>query len=389
MLHMHANIIKNYLPWGNENSMSMVRRRRTGAMAGLSAGLASAFRSYKTARNLKRKWDNRTISNKRRKLGSDSIQRGPSKTDIAGGAITTQHDIQRYYLKGRSGKGSKLSHRRKRKFTKKVRKAITGEHVVHFYQERHATTRPFGLYGSTWAISPNQGVIGSNNTMDMMLWECGSYNATSYPGQGINQIATEFLNKLDTRWNGTDIAMPNNKLSRVLITHSSLQVSVFEAQGVAQNLDIYEFEAAKDISNLDTKYTPRETWIACLAEGVNFGTTTPSIFDFGNTPLDAPGFGKYWKLLSKSRIFLQAGGSTTFTIKGNTGIWDASKTKNLQAQKGKTKHIMMVNGSTQALGATVATAPMVFVCRKNYHWKQVNDDTLFTTGVRCVSTRTF
>jgi hypothetical protein len=222
--------------------------------------------------------------------------------------------------------------------------------------------------------------------MDFILWPCQYYNNTIVTVDLLEIPKT--LVKLQTRMNATDIAVSTDEgnvssLQSIYIKHSYLTICIHENNGVTQNVDVYLFVAARDIPKGDPYYSPQAAWAQCLGDAkAMVSTTAPSSNDLGNTPLDAPGFAKHWKILSKSRITLGPSQNVSFPIKGPKGMYRFGKIEGLEAQKGKTMAVIIVAGSENAFGASTVANPIVMAWSKRYHWKFPVNEIGFTSGIR-------
>lgn len=314
-------------------------------------------------------------------------------------AITQYHDINRVYAKQK--KLSKKSIKRKKKkkrFEKKVIKALAKKIPLSVYEASSAVqTIAWGL--TAWNTTPSQVqagplALGITAIPKYMLGET-QYFGSSVLTTGIANYINNFINKLDTRWNGVDNAPPAINPGGAMILHQELNLAFTNLLTVPFNIDVYECVAARDMEIGDNYADPQSAWIRLLStEPQNFGTgvtraVAPNATDLGVTPYDAPEFGKHWKITSKTRIYLTGGQCTAMQFTNKPYYHSVALSDQYCARKGITKVIMFVLASEIGFGIPASTNSLSIVSSKQVHFKFPAEVASLTNGVRAVFRETF
>lgn len=305
--------------------------------------------------------------------------RGTVTANPVSTAITRYHDVDKLYTKRykrKSIKSRKLAYKRKR-FRRAVRRAVKDRTQLCIATQRGAALKTCDSNTSgvtTWNSGPAQILMSASTTaLDLMLWS-GRFQNNVSVSKDIVDIYLKLSSGILTPSTGTTNTIPWVDQVRYYINHCRLTLGIHENTGNAQNIEIYEFVAARDMPKGDAYYSPKAAWQQVYNDTGTLGGTAPTVNSLGVTPLDLPAFGKHWKLKNKTRIFLEANGNTMFQIKGPTGVYDYSKNSDLEAIKGKTTHIMIISLSAIGFGTGLNVNPLSLSWSKSYHFKPVNGD---------------
>lgn len=111
--------------------------------------------------------------------------------------------------------------------------------------------------------------------------------------------------------------------------------------------DIYECVAARNMNAGDAAYlSPQEAFQQCVADGQTLSGRTVPTQDFkGMTPFNVPNFGKYWKILTVTRVSLVYNTVTHFKVH-TRGVYSKRKFENNYCLKGVTKAVMFISEPT-------------------------------------------
>jgi len=343
----------------NKRIFSQKLKRTAGAAFGAAAAAYPyAKRAYQGYRILNSMKGNATA---RGKLTSRRIGNPYS--------ISTSHGQQKTtYNKRKKRRGGGLRAKRMKQFKRKVQKVINGNASMCMYQESYdASPGPYSI-----EVLPNStGMHGSTtNTLtagrQLVLGHSQVYGLAFGGGNtGVTQIIQNWLN--NNSWaidDFGDVEISNAQLQnqtkfrfkkgeiRYTITNQTGDDSVEGDYGVDLILDAYEFVAAQNIDDANNN-DPVETWYNLL-NGLPFetggtGYAKPQIYHKGQTPLDCPGFGKFWTLLSKKRIVVpyskdQAVNPETTITMNLQKPFTTSKILSTDTDliKGRTKYMMFI-----------------------------------------------
>lgn len=332
----------------------------------------------------------------------------PTPGDVAKGqsnpandAITSQRDIARITAKRkRLNKKSKRRIKRKTAFRKKVTKALATKQSMHSYAAR-TTVVSVNSTATDWMVTPYQIVVSADG-LSTASWPRFVMGEQNYNGDGgalttgFSQYIRNFFSKLQTRWNATDVAPPNtqNFHAGVMVTHEELNLSLENTSLSPYNIDIYECVAARDITANDPYGNPSKAWTQLLDTETNaFDTgvinTTNILKDtYGVTPYEAPNFGKHWKILSKTRIYMSPQQATAMQFQNRPHFWREDRAQQLSARKGITKHIMFVIASEIGFDLPVSTTILKYAISKQIHFKFPSSVANLTQGLVCVAGQT-
>jgi len=256
--------------------------------------------------------------------------------------------------------GKRMSARKKKwtKFVKNVKAATNYSDTLQSYTEAPSAAQPVGsILGTTRQMT--LATLQANRNRDLRL---GIYNETD---RGLYQWITSLItepsaataggvtNVFDRSATQNDLCCyVNSQVCTISLKNTSdLPRGVYVGGGGHPiYIDIYECVAKTDITD-PLHGTAYNSWINCLANTeppqALVPGWTPNIVTFtGNTPLNAPNWGKYWKLIKTTRVLVQINDKINYTYWGYKGKVTFAKMASKLAVKGKTKDLIVVVNPT-------------------------------------------
>lgn len=258
--------------------------------------------------------------------------------------------------------------RRWKKFVRRVKKAETyADNFINIEEFNDAVLTYNYVAGD---VGPQfQEVVATDRATGLpqllMLGPTGF--TTDGPNRMVTDMADEFMNTAGT--------IIENRLTadqqKYLITMSTLDITIKGNSTASIVVDIYECLAKCDISSnvYQDAFTAWSTSMGNMSLCSNGTGTKPTIFTTGATPYDCSDFHKYWKILSKKRLLLEAGQKQNLQYFGYRGWVSNSSSLNKLAMKGKTKDFILVLNPTYNGDAVAAANAITFEWTKNYHIK--------------------
>jgi len=347
-----------------------------GAIVKRSAALAVA--GYAAKRNLE-----------------SNMNRGPQKRRLiegreTGTATQTNADV-RFNDMGERGNATAVRYRRRRKlpykkrrrlrrFRKKVLRAIKPKQAMNCFQ--YVWSAP-----STWnadtddfigqeLAAGNQIVLGAHPKWGINI---GDATLTGFAYVSAVGVIAQEMQKYQPRISGTDIAIDTNQArdNNVYYVQRAYAKLTIQNPNTAKDLifDLYECVAAQDIA-AESFATPALAWSSMQQTVDDYATGTKGeIFTKGTEPTDCPNFGKYWKILKKTKVRIPAASDPvnayqTFKMYSPRFIYRGQRFNLKFAIKGITKYFMIIidpeQGPTRyVVGNTVAR----IYKHTNYHYK--------------------
>lgn len=271
----------------------------------------------------------------------------------------TQNVVQRSRKRRRMTKPMKKRYRKARAFKTKVRKVMRQKQAISCLNEQWSgsfdvnsvTPGTFGTpLGNLNRFS--QLIIGNNRSFGINVG--GRDNQESENNWIVREQADYLVTIQDTP------GVINPKIARRQAS-STFQISISAKKFVLtlENtndvkdviFNIYECVAAQDITD-ETLSTPVRTWQTLqLASEILSTDAQLRGTDKGDEPTDTALFGKYWKILKKTKVRLPPASAEqgsavvynyqTFAMYASKMIW-RSRYNELYAVKGKTKYFMIV-----------------------------------------------
>ena len=301
----------------------------------------------------------RIYSQYRRKINHG--KRVAHKTRKGGSRVVTQqHDISTKRRKTLSGK-----QKRWLKFKNKVEKAVHENNTMLTFVESSSTTWFCQRVGGNNRQMPFVSSRLTSST-DMRI---GCYGASV--NAGILRFITEIRDQTHTVTNlpvpaslNTPTVSTAAVYQDIFVKGCSLTVSLKNVTGEDNGaydgsspdvifVDIYEVVARADTYNVG-QLTAYEAWLNLMANsqapagvkvGASWSIATPTVS--GVTPYCAPDFGKFWKILKKTRVTIAPGQKVNYTAIGYKGMTNfAEEIVADQNTKGKVKDLICVVNPT-------------------------------------------
>lgn len=259
----------------------------------------------------------------------------PAGNEETAKMISDAFPLVSMYRYKRKRKGYRFRKRRRayRRFARKVKKVMNRKKVMNIYNENHDNAT---LLGNTTTYPDKY--YQNINTSDEARYSL-AYGTLRSGTQDINQI---FARGKETGWisNGAIIDIDLNNMTYYFKAH--FNATIQNPNDSSQEYDLYECVAAQDIGNV-AYGTPGDAWENCLAQTAQYGGLAPvySIIK-GATPFTCPRFGKWWKVLRRTRVRIPSNGFVNFDM-STKGTWTYEKFSNKYAIKGITKSLLIVS----------------------------------------------
>lgn len=337
-------------------------------MPGTRAAVRLGLAAYKTARTVKR-------------LRTGNRPRGGGSR-----VVTQQHDVST------SRNKRKMPAQKKRwvKFVKKIDKAITYNDALCVLLENTSTQ----LVATTAVGSKFQNVVFSdavNKAYDLRLGAFGSDTS------GLRRFLVELRDKQVSAFSGANVTrvrevQANLKEQELYIKNSTMTLSIKNTTDLVSGgyngskpsvvyVDIYECVTRDDIAD-PTCRTAFNTWGGNLLQttGPNTVNTGETIFweqieydTSGCTPYQSPGFGKYWKILKRTRISIGTGQKANYTMSGFKGkVQFAEDMNGVSLSKGKVKDLIIIVNPTYNGDIVAEQKPVLIEWSKTYNFAWTN-----------------
>lgn len=277
---------------------------------------------------------------------------------------TTQQDTSTQFKRKKISK-SKV---RKLKFAKRVIEATKEEQPFSLYHETQLATSQI-LRVSAANIS-DQWVAGDGTQFGINY---GTLTSTAYD---LPYLTSKMRNPLASTNVAVNTGAPTfayAKDASLFITHNRMSLAVTNIQNFQAVYEIYQFVAADNITQAAFK-NPYSAWVTCLTQTdayISGSVVVPGLN--GATPLDAPGFGKYWRLIKKDRVLLGGAQTVEITMSGlHKRRVNTDDLTNNYATKGLTQYFMVVGGIGD--NSSFATGPVFGTqITKTWHCKTPGD----------------
>jgi len=265
----------------------------------------------------------------------------PTPTNRGSATVTRQHDLRTQFKRRRVSK----KYKQLKRFAKRVKKAEALHAPLHTTVEATSVplvmstavlntdnlqiTSPVGTFTGGWDLRL------MHARTDSGFLECAdALRSRSFAGTPTGATANVFalpklgeINQKFWAWQKMDLAIQNTSNQAIL-------------------LDIYICRAAQNIT--DSKFnTAMKAWQQSCDEtvGLNQGTAyTAKLGSFfaGTTPLDAPGFGSYWTVVSQQRMSLEVGEVVSTKIQPKGKLINQVKWDGIAVKKGVTHDVILV-----------------------------------------------
>lgn len=283
------------------------------------------------------------------------------------GVTTTQQDVK----STRSKKYNKVKVKKQQAFAAKINAALAPKRELNVYSETYLG-KELGPYGSKFNNIRSQIVDDTQMIINSGKGYVTSQDAGYIMGRWQNITGSTDINTIK----GSKSVINNNAFRiRVHSSQMNLSITNLPAALIPTLFDIYEFVAAKDIGDDDEPYnTPLKAWKQCIVDAYDplDGTSkTPDWRDNGQTPYDAPHFGKYWKVLKKTTVYLSPNTTAEYPLHCPAFTIRGDKFASLHAISGITKGLIVIAGIGDNAGwPFIITTPIVrTLVQKTWHFK--------------------
>jgi hypothetical protein len=238
---------------------------------------------------------------------------------------------------------------KKRRFATKVRKALSSTMPMSTLIEK--TTSGLEFYT---VQNPNLGMTqyvdkGLQYVFGDTDWFMLRTNVAGWREKKIFSELYEY-NQVNNGVIGNNPATDDDLGMKIRVTHQKTQITLTNISTASDlKVDVYEFIAAK--TQDDSKHnSPAQSFFTLSADAVNnrelSNLSTFACTLKGVTPLDMPGFGRYWKLLNKKRIIVpysQDGDADPYqVVELSVRPFTTSLVQDEQTIKGQTKGLIMI-----------------------------------------------
>jgi len=319
-------------------------KRKYGAYA------VSAYNGYKRART--------AYKSIRAKLTPRTTA---ARAGRASNVTTVQKDVSYKKIGKRT---SKKTIAKQKAFRSKIEKALSPLATHHTYNEQN--TAAVVVSRPVTASSPVTEQYVSTLAQEVYALNSGRANA-----QGITYIVNA-LNTLLTQGvlvsTGATVSTAPD-FRKMVVMSSELDLSLTNPSSIAMVYDVYWCVATNTFN--DNNYaTPAATMSTILATHNTFSTGIAQTATLnGVQPKDCVGFGKWWKVLSKERVYLNGGSTSEFTFKGGAYTYDGNKFEDMVCVKGMTKCLLIIGGVGDNTGLASGVPAMRLLTTRRYRLK--------------------
>lgn len=280
--------------------------------------------------------------------------------------VTSQLDVRAT----RKKKANLKTLRKERRFKEKIEKALSPDQELNVYSETSLVSL---IPSVAVAAAEQQQYVCSANLMLNAGQSYSNLEGTGWIHRRFQNLIAS--NNLEVTEGAKSIIRSNSFKLRFI--SSKMEISLTNRLTIPQVYDIYECVAARDLGQNDALWnTPLNAWKQCLLDVYTPTDATPIVPQrpvvqtTGQTPYDCPSFGRYWKILKKTRVLLPPGNTTETMIMGNKFRLDGEKFIGNFAVKGITKGAIIIGGiGDNSQGPTVAQTTGAVVTQKTWHFK--------------------
>jgi len=274
---------------------------------------------------------------------------------------TVQKDVS---FKKSGKRTSKKTIAKQKAFRSKIEKALSPLATHHTYNEQNTNavvvTRP------VTAASPVTEQYTSTSQQEVYALNNGRVNpnGVTYIVNALHTLLAQGPN-LST---GAQVST-NTDFRTMTILSSEIDLSLTNPSNIAMVYDVYWCVATNSFS--DANYaTPRAAMNTIL---FNQNTLSSAVNQYdtlnGVQPKDCVGFGKWWKVLTKERVYLSGGSTSEFTFKGGAYTYNSNKFEDMVAVKGMTKCLLVIGGVGDNTGLASGAAAMRLLTTRRYRLK--------------------
>lgn len=296
--------------------------------------------------------------------------------------------VTRYTDITQSKKPKRMSRKKKRwvKFVKKVNIASHYNDTLHTLTETAAgplqVISGLGTAGEQIVV-PLNGINSLAVPTSRNVVQIGCFGENSVLGlvSGLRKLLVEIQDHVPDAVSAGVAGQPlypNFNSYEIFIQSCKLEIGIRNTQSIPMTCDIYECVSRADISE-QNYLTATNAWSVLSKEafdpatdpivGTGLEFTQANVNTAGYTPYQTPDFGKYWKILKKTRVQLVQGTKANYTMWGYKGMCKAGH--DLQdIPKGKVKDLIIVLNPTHndEAGVAVEMATIEWTKTWNFKW---------------------
>jgi len=281
--------------------------------------------------------------------------------------------------KSKLSKRKKTELKRKIKFEKKVKKALSNDVLFGTWIERCTAPINVNWSGAVGQTDYQEVVAGTNGQLMLHHDVSNGAGISTYPLQALSLLSASATDTaLVTTNAGT---RPRKEPMKIRTTHAEFGMEILNAYASSPLiLDIYTFVAKDDMG---LGWRPYDVWSNLQSNAVTgagqiqFSTaayaTQPTLNTRYMTPLDVPEFGKYWSLQDKDRIIIAPSTKIQWRMKNaRRPTFSALDDNNSAIFKGKTQGVLIVAYPLGDTTIPLATNILKIFPYKKYHYKRID-----------------
>jgi len=289
-------------------------------------------------------------------------------------SITAQQDI----IQTRTKKKNYNKLKKQRAFKVKIQKALAADQELNVYSETWKTK----FINSNPGEAQELYQYPANASGNLMFCTGRQYTVDYDLGYVQDQYRSiKDSTNVESNLNAKSIIAASAFKLRIHSARLNLSLTNVDATTTVPMIyDIYECVAARDLGEADAKYNePLKCWAELLTESYSpYDATSrrPNIFDNAQSPYDCPGFGKYWKILKKTRVLLGQNQTTDHWIQTRGFTLQGDRWWAMHAIKGITKGLIIIGGIGDNSGVADGTGEpkaghrtYQYVLQKTWHFK--------------------
>lgn len=279
-----------------------------------------------------------------------------SNKSFGGGNTANVTTVQQDVKTTGSRKPNRRKLKKQRRFRNKIENALAPRATHHTYVETQGATVNIQTVARATQI-PHQ--YTSTLASEITVLNGGTDNPT-----GITYLKDNLHNLAGQATTVSLGAQTGSKADQKELTvlKSTLELSLTNNSVIALVFDVY-WCVATTTHDSATHATPLASWEFFLAEN-NYLTASGGrqqlTTDNGVTPDCAVGWGKYWKILKKHRVYLQSAATSEFKFSGGAYRYKPQKFVNMSTVAGRTKGVMIVGAIGDNTGLPNAVSQPVF-----------------------------
>lgn len=335
-----------------------------------------------------------------------AVRKGEEKAsgnDFASEMIDKYHATERFK---EAGKKRKKHHHKKHLTLKQKVKKIVKSTIVNLgprnvHMEKHAGKLDGKVFSAVWSTTLNQAVTcqgsathttgfflrcwngpadytattsDAPSAVDLMACiRSAGQNATNITKPGLSESEAGGPSNVATSVAATNYVMqPDLMKTAIWVSSYHYHLNIYNPQSVDVTYDIYEFQAARNMSPNDNYATVSSAWTQLLLETNvmvtnDFTTNNPEGL-WGILPEDVPGLSRHWKIINRTRIKLAAADSTAIAWTGPKGWYRPEKMPNICTIKDHTTEFVILAGNGPCFGAA-ASASCQFTASRRIHYR--------------------